>query len=579
MSKQSITVALFAAIILMAASFTIAQTTQKKTEQKGAGQKKTEDVEDEAQIQKSVLLSNLSALDGDAVNLNSPLARAVVKTEIADVAWNLDKQWARQLLKDAFELALPNKETRRKLQKVKKGDNPVEPTIETISQNEVRSKVLAIARRDPAFAGELAQIAKEEMGEHAEGQAYGSAASAAFQADDIKQAEEYGRKIFEADPSQISAGGVIALMAVKDRGEADKLLLEYIQKLRNFPIDSSNARRIFSSLRFAVSPPPLTSLSQGRKIPIAGKEAMGAYYGFLIESLLGMESREPGASMKFRREIVDMWPFVSHQAPELTDSYLKLEAISRMPGEPDSLPTSNLPTSNLEEINKARYETVVRNAQTNKSKDEIVDAIKMALGRQDYETCRELIDKLSSSDLRSAYSEDVNRREAISLLDKNDIDGAAQIASKLNNVPSLMQVYPQMIKFCVDKKDPHCINSLTYELTRKLEKKSESSKAALILSRVAATVAAKDEAIAMDLLRQSISSANASDVKRTSENAHIVEFDNKAFELLALNNEGLMFQMAKSLDDRLYRYLALAAIYRAKSSPLQKKMTTKREGN
>ena len=574
MSKQSITVALFAAIFLVTASFTNAKSTHKKTEQKGEEQKKTEDVEDEAQIQKSVLLSNLSALDGDAVNLNSPLARAVVKTEIADVAWNLDKQWARQLLKDAFELALPNKETRRKLQKVKKGDNPVEPTIETISQNEVRSKVLAIARRDPAFAGELARIAKEEMGEHAEGQAYSSAASAAFQADDIKQAKEYGRKIFEADPSQISAGGVIALMAVKDRGEADKLLLEYIQKLRNFPIDSSNARRIFSSLRFAVSPPPLTSLSQGRKIPIAGKEAMGAYYGFLIESLLGMESRESGASMKFRGEIVDMWPFVSHQAPELTDSYLKLEAISRMPGEPDSLPTSN-----LEEINKARYETVVRNAQTNKSKDEIVDAIKMALGRQDYETCRELIDKLSSSDLRSAYSEDVNRREAISLLDKNDIDGAAQIASKLNNVPSLMQVYPQMIKFCVDKKDLHCITSLTYELTRKLEKKSESSKAALILSRVAATVAAKDEAIAMDLLRQSILSANASDVKRTSENAHIVEFDNKAFELLALNNEGLMFQMTKSLDDHLYRYLALAAIYRAKSSALQKKMTTKREGN
>jgi hypothetical protein len=109
MSKQSITVALFAAIFLMAASITNAQSTQKKTEQK-----KSEDVEDEAQIQKSVLLSNLSALDVDALNLNSPLARAVVKTEIADVAWNLDKQWARQLLKDAFELALPDKEMRRR---------------------------------------------------------------------------------------------------------------------------------------------------------------------------------------------------------------------------------------------------------------------------------------------------------------------------------------------------------------------------------------------------------------------------------------------------------------------------------
>jgi hypothetical protein len=58
-----------------------------------------------------------------------------------------------------------------------------------------------------------------------------------------------------------------------------------------------------------------------------------------------------------------------------------------------------------------------------------------------------------------------------------------------------------------------------------------------------------------------------------------VEFDNKAFELLALNYEAQMFQMAKSLDDRLYRSLALAAIYRGESNALRKKMTTKRGGN
>jgi uncharacterized protein YlxW (UPF0749 family) len=55
MSKQSITVALFAAIFLMAVFFTNAQTAQKKSGQKRAEQKKIEDLEDEAQIQKSVL--------------------------------------------------------------------------------------------------------------------------------------------------------------------------------------------------------------------------------------------------------------------------------------------------------------------------------------------------------------------------------------------------------------------------------------------------------------------------------------------------------------------------------------------
>src|SRR5262245_984930 len=125
MCKQLMTFSLLAAIFLMAVSFTNAQSTQKntgqkKTEQKsaeqkgatqkGAEQKETEGADDDLQLRKSVILSELSALNIDASGLDSPLARAVVKTEIADIAWNLDKQWARQLLKDAFELALPDKE-------------------------------------------------------------------------------------------------------------------------------------------------------------------------------------------------------------------------------------------------------------------------------------------------------------------------------------------------------------------------------------------------------------------------------------------------------------------------------------
>ena len=57
-----------------------------------------------------------------------------------------------------------------------------------------------------------------------------------------------------------------------------------------------------------------------------------------------------------------------------------------------------------------------------------------------------------------------------------------------------------------------------------------------------------------------------------------MEFDNKAFEILALNYEAQTFQMAKSLDDRLYRSLALTAIYRGKSNALQKKNYDKKRG-
>jgi hypothetical protein len=55
-----------------------------------------------------------------------------------------------------------------------------------------------------------------------------------------------------------------------------------------------------------------------------------------------------------------------------------------------------------------------------------------------------------------------------------------------------------------------------------------------------------------------------------------VEFDNKAFELLALNYEAQTFQMAKSLDDRWYRSLALAAIYRGNRRRSRKNNDEKR---
>jgi hypothetical protein len=83
----------------------------------------------------------------------------------------------------------------------------------------------------------------------------------------------------------------------------------------------------------------------------------------------------------------------------------------------------------------------------------------------------------------------------------------------------------------------------------------------------------------MDVFNQAISASNAGDVKRTGEYSNSLEFDNKAFELLALNHEAQMLQMAKSLDNHLYRCLALTAIYREKANALSKKATRKREGH
>ncbi len=264
---------------------------------------KTKVDKEEIQRQKELLLSELSNLDANVVSLSSPLAKAVVKAEIADAVWGMDKRWAEQLLKEAFELALPDKETRQKLKELKKGSNPIEPTGEMLAQEQVRRKILAVAKRDAAFFEELVKLGKEQMGEAEEVKSHSSSAYEALQAGDKKQAIESINKLFDTDPTQVSVGSAIREMAIRDRAEADRLVIGYIQALRNFPVSSDNVHRVVSSLRSSVFPAPPFD-KQGRKIPVAGEEAQRAYYGFLIECLLGVEQREPGTAMKFRQLIV-----------------------------------------------------------------------------------------------------------------------------------------------------------------------------------------------------------------------------------------------------------------------------------
>ena len=92
------------------------------------------------------------------------------------------------------------------------------------------------------------------------------------------------------------------------------------------------------------------------------------------------------------------------------------------------------------------------------------------------------------------------------------------------------------------------------------------------MSKQSITVASKD----FDGAARIASKLENAQSLKNRRNSHRVEFDSKAFEILALNYEAQTFQMAKSLDDRLYRSLALAAIYRGKSNRSGKNYDEKR---
>src|SRR5436305_11883739 len=69
---------------------------------------------DEKELRRLSILNDLKALVSDSKKLEKPLAQAAAKAEIADAAWPLDIDLAKQLLTDAYQLTFPKEGEQKK---------------------------------------------------------------------------------------------------------------------------------------------------------------------------------------------------------------------------------------------------------------------------------------------------------------------------------------------------------------------------------------------------------------------------------------------------------------------------------
>lgn len=195
---------------------------------------------DDTALKKILLLADLQALNERAEKLHTPLARALAKAEIADASWELDQAWAKNLLREAYELTLPSEEEQAKLRKKATGAPLSLPTGNEIARNRVRRRVLGVAARSKAFADELARLGAEKLGKREENSMYSSLAAKAVADGDTTKAGAYIIQSLESDPTVINAGYYILDAAAKDRVAADKLILQYIGVLRATPLSATN---------------------------------------------------------------------------------------------------------------------------------------------------------------------------------------------------------------------------------------------------------------------------------------------------------------------------------------------------
>src|SRR6266436_5351851 len=528
---------------------------------------------DELELGKMALIGDLQILSAEASNLDKPLARALARAEIADAAWSLDPAWSKQLLREAYELTLPNEDDAAERDKRTEASAPL-----ANAEQAVRSRVLCLTLRDSALAKELADFGAKRLAQRQTQANYSALAGEALRKGDITTASQYIQQSIQVDPTQMDPGFSIIQVASRDRAAGDKLIIEYISTLRAVPLSTQTAARIYvmlSHLVFPASAPPIAGLAQPKAPP--GSMVMKAYVSFMIESLARLEQIEPGSLQNFRPMLINVWPILRQYAPELTGAFYELEALSRRSGEDASLPKGD-----IGDIYNDRYDKRVKAALDSDKPDPLT--IYSVISKGDFAQARRMIDKLDDGPQKTQLTEAVNAQESISFATKGDLIKAAQLAQNLNTAVSIMRVYPIIVNKCAAKKDRTCAANSVYQAIKQLKYATnalptppsgvptsfmpasrEFDPVAISLCKLAKIVASIDGMLAMDVLDEAVQAANRSNID-TGQGRIGLETD--VFKQLAAVDEMRVHQAAITLKQRLPRIVALAGLYQWKSQAL-----------
>lgn len=545
-------------------------------------------------LEQVLLLSDLKALETEAAKLTQPLAYALAKAEIADVAWAFDQEWAERLLTESYELTFPDEKTRESLRTQPADARPALLTAEQRARGQVSRRVFQIASRDRAFAKRLAELGAEQLGPREAHYKYTELAARAVAAGDLKAAGEYVIRAIEAEPALITVSGVITDVAARDRKAADELILQCMERQRA-ALRFLGAREVplaffmLSDLIFSYNKSFFSGSRDDpryRQIPPPGPAVMRAYVGFVIDAVSLLEQREPGSLRRLRGTLLMAGTLLKQYAPELAPAFSELESRSRRPGDDITLPTRE----SMERSPQERYEKLLKEALKSDQPDEMI--IHSAISRGDFASARKLIDKLNGGPQKTQLLEMANMREATSLAHQGDSLAAERLAEQLNKATSILAVYPVLLKQCVAKKDQACASALVYQAMKQLKRADttphtpppgipasaipssrEFDPALLSLSQLAKVVAPLNDVLALEVLDETVAAANRSEID-TAQGRTGFEMD--VFKIIAAKNETRARQAAEDLKDPLRRIIALAAIYQWKAAELAKATKAKR---
>lgn len=533
-------------------------------------------------MRKGVLLSDVKSLALEIPKLDGPLARALASAEIADAAWTLDRKWAKNLLKEAYELTYLSEEEQSKIGPEPPGTPPRPPTAVSRARNEVRRRILAVARKDRVFVDQLMSDRSARLTKDDRQMMYAQAALMALDEGDTASAIHSIQENMAIDPAQLMLVQLVNDLALKNRAEADKLILQYIATLSTTPIANGKLGRARADtvLRWIVFPNSFFP-DPDKRVPNPGPEVMRTYVNYVIESLAAQEQKEPGSLPLQRSVLLTAWLPLNQYAPELKERFMELEILSRTPGKDASLPTKS-----SEELDQELFRKRQSEALNSAEPSEL--SIDSMIAREDFETARKLINKLPDTEGKKQLIEQVDAKEASVFAKRGDLVAAQNLAERLIGTGSVLQVYPLIVEGYVRNRDQTGAVTTVQQAVRKLKDArdkpappnkqfgmppefaptiSEGDGTLSALGKLAKAVLPIDPLLAAGIVDEIVVRANSSQLDTTQAHTGI---NSDLFKSLAAKDEVRARSAAESFKDRLRRVVALAAIYQWKAQDLEK---------
>jgi hypothetical protein len=514
-------------------------------------------------LEKLTLLSNVKSLAIEIPKLDGPLARALANAELADAAWTVDRDWAKRLVREAYRLTYPSEEEKAKVQPRSPGMPPKQPTLVDRARNEVRQRILNVARRDRAFADQLILDSAAHVTKDDQQMMYSQLAQLALAEGNNDAAYRAIEQSMGVDPTQITFVTSVNDLAMKDRASADKLIIQCMASLLQLANQNINLDRADLSLRWLVFPNSIFP-DPDKRIPDPGPQVMKAYVSFILDYLAAQEQKRPGSLVRARSQLLTAWQPLNAYAPELREKFMQLESLSRTSGMDASLPTQNYEQADKERFRKADTEALNSDEPSELS-------IGSMIARKEFEKARKLISKLPDGPRKTALNEEVNMKEAISLGLKGDLLGAQNLAQQLTRPASMMQVYPVIVQAYATNRDQEGASAAVRQAIRQLKNANTSTSTidSLLssLGKLAKAVIPVDSLLASEVVDEMVARANVSQMDTKQGRTG---FDHDVFTMLAAKDEIRARSAAENLKDPLRRIVALAAIYKWKAKSLEK---------